>query len=79
MVGDLRARPVRAFLVLRAWAVGRFQHNGFHSTKSVRQKFLERESEALKAAILAHSPVGEQTTGNAEADRMIREYAPGLL
>ena len=79
LVGDLRARLVRAFLVLRAWAVGRFQYKGFRLTRSVQQKFLERESEALKAAIRAHSPVGEPTAGNAEADMMIREYAPGLL
>ena len=52
---------------------------GFHLTKSVRKKFLERESEALKAAILSHSPVGEPTIGNAEADMMIRQYALGLM
>jgi hypothetical protein len=79
LVGDFRARPVRAFLVLRAWAVGRFQHRGFHLTKSARKKFFERECAALKAAIRAHPPVGEPSVGNAEADGMIREYALGLL
>ena len=79
LVGDLRARPVRAFLVLRAWAVNRFQHNDFHLTKSIRNNFWRREVETLKAAILSQPLVGEPSTGNLVADNMIHQLAPEVL
>jgi hypothetical protein len=78
-VGDLRERPVRSFLVLRAWALGRFRQNGFHLTKSVRKKFLERETAALLSACRAHAPVGQLGVGNAVANEMIWEYARAVL
>jgi hypothetical protein len=78
-VGDMRENPTRSYLVLRAWALAKFTSKEFHKEKSIRRKFVENETRELRAAILAMTPSGTPTTGNREADQMIRSWLPELL
>eukprot|EP00435_Cladocopium_sp_Y103_P041656 s237_g11.t1 len=70
--------PKRAYLVLRAWALWRARQGSWLNHRPPRQRWWQRELEAIKAAVQAlNMPHG--TTGSAKADEKIRMWLPEVL
>ena len=74
---DMR-NPVRTYLVLRSWSLWRARENNWVEYKSARKAWYNREFSSLQQEIQKLG-VGTHTTGNAEADRLIRHWVPDLL
>jgi len=75
---DVPSTPVRSYIVLRAWMLGRFQEGGFHTKKKSRVKFLARETSKLRDDI-AKLAVPGGGTGNDFADKKIRRWFPAAF
>jgi hypothetical protein len=75
---DDAADPIRSYLVLRAWMLGRMKEKQFCEAKKCRKQFHARELTKLSQDIAAlRCPGGG--TGNEEADTKIRLWAPEAL
>ena len=77
--GDSRAAPTRARLVLRAWMLWKANTGDFASKRASRRRVFDAERDRLRADIIALSSAAQPTTGNAAADKAIRQWAPLVL
>ncbi len=74
---DLR-HPVRTYWVLRSWSLWRSRENNWVEQNSARKAWYNREFSKLQSEI-QRLGAGAHSTGNAEADRLIRLWVPDLL
>lgn len=77
--GDSRAAPTRARLVLRAWMLWKVNAGGFANKRASRRRVFEYERDRLMADIIALSSAAQPSTGNAAADKLIRQWAPQVM
>ena len=77
--GDERINPVRSYMVLRAWMIWRATENKFSSERSSSRVVFAKEIEKLRASILLASSAAAPTTGDDNADKLIRQWVPQVL
>ena len=76
LVGEQLDSPIRAKLLLRAWAVWRAKRHGWAAQRSCRMREVERQLEALERDI---SVVPGRLLGHAHADAQLKKWVPDLV
>ena len=78
---DSRANPWRTYLLLRSWALWRAKQHGFVAHLPARQRWYDLEVASMREELKRNGSASSAllSTGNAQADAKIRQWAPEIL
>ena len=75
---DCSEKPVRTYLVLRAWMLWRFQQGNFAEHAHCRKAWLAHEIDCLRKGIISLGVLGGGS-GHPDADGLIKTWVPQAM
>ena len=76
--GEMRCKPVRSLLLLRAWSVWRARQSGWADARECRRRYIDEHEAMLARDVMAlHAPCG--VLGHEAANAQLMECLPAMV